>query len=82
MGTSNQRVRRISSVSAVGLGLLMAGNRNIRGMNSRTFTTPTTANSSDTRDRGRRQWLLVKRKASATSGAAPPTINRKENIAM
>ena len=43
---------------------------------------PTTANSSETRERGRRQWLLVKRKATAATGAPLVIIKMKEKVAM
>ena len=77
-GTSNHRVRRTSKSVPATAVLNMGGIANIRGMNRMILTTPTTANSSATRDTGRRQWLLVKRKAQAASGAAPVTIKIKE----
>ena len=46
------------------------------------LNSPTTANNSDTRDNGRRQWLLVNRKATAATGAALVTINTKEKAAI
>ena len=81
MGTSNQMVRRISSSSAPEPGFLIGGSASINGMNIRTVKMLTTENSSDIRERGRLQWLLVNRKATAAKGAAPATMNRNEKMA-
>ena len=78
MGTSNQMVRRSSRACSPAPGLLMAGYTSMRGMNNMTFTTPTTANSSETRVNGRRQWLLVKRNVTAARGAPEVTMNTKK----
>ena len=41
----------------------------------------TSEKSSDTRDSGRRQWLLVNRKAQAASGADDVSVNTKAKAA-
>ena len=51
-------------------------------MNINKFNIPTIANNSETRDNGRRQWLLVNRNATETRGAAPVTMKTIENTAM
>ena len=52
-----------------------------RGMYSRILNTPTIPNISETRDKGRLQWLLVMRKAAAASGPVLVTMNTNENMA-
>jgi len=47
----------------------MSGKAMSAGMNSRILTMLTREKISAMRDRGRRQWLLVNRKAQAASGA-------------
>ena len=47
-------------------------------MNINMFNIPTMANNSETRDNGRRQWLLVNRNATAANGAPLVTINTME----
>ena len=54
----------------------------IIGMNRMMLNIPTTANNSDTRESGRRQWLLVNRKATAATGAALVIMKTKEKVAM
>jgi hypothetical protein len=51
------------------------------GMSITVESTPMRANNSDTRERGRLQWLLVNRKATAAKGAAPVTMKMNEKIA-
>ena len=80
MGTSNQMVRRISRVCSPPTVLLMGGITNNKGMNKMVFITPTTAKSSETRVRGRRQWLLVNRNVTAARGAALVTMNTKKKL--
>ena len=85
MGPSNQMVRRISSSWAPtwdASGFRIGGRISIIGMNVMMLKMPTTANSSDTRERGRRQWLLVNRKATAATGAAEVIIKTNEKVAM
>ena len=85
MGPSNQIVRRTSSSWAPPcdtLGFRIGGRISIIGMNVMMLNIPTTANSSDTRERGRRQWLLVNRNATAAIGAALVIMKMYEKVAM
>ena len=63
-------------------GLAIEGNTITIGINSNILNTPTMANSSDTLERGRRQWLLVNRNATATNGAELVIMNTKEKAAI
>ena len=81
----SQMARRAAispSMPGTKAGFSMAGSTMTMGMKSRTLRTPTTAKSSATRDRGRRQWLLVNRKAAVASGAPLVTMKTKEKAAM
>ena len=60
----------------------MPGSKNIKGMNIRRFKILTIENSSATRERGLRQWLLVNRNANDTRGAPLVTMNTMEKMAM
>ena len=59
----------------------MGGITSINGMNIRRVKMLTTENSSAIRERGRLQWLLVNRKATAANGAVPVTMNTNEKTA-
>ena len=83
MGPSNQMVRRISrSWPWIGPGFRMGGSISIMGIKAMMLKMPTTAKSSETRDRGRRQWDFVKRKATAATGAPLVMTKMKEKVAM
>ena len=59
----------------------MSGRAMRAGMNSRMLTMLTREKISAMRDRGRRQWLLVNRKAQAASGADAVRVNTKAKAA-
>ena len=59
----------------------MSGRAISAGMNSRMLTMLTTENTSAMRVSGRRQWLLVNRKAQAASGADALSVKTNANAA-
>ena len=66
-GHSNQMLTRLAD----------EGSRKSSGMNISVLSTPTTANISDTRAIGSRQWLLTIRCVTEKSGADAAVVSRK-----